>query len=165
MKLAASALLMTLALAGCTPATSPAESEPDVVSEAEPSPPPSAPTAPGGCDVSSERAMAATIGAQIDALSLGDFAGAYEWAAPAFQMNVPLEVFEIVIQDGYSSLLEARSHTLSDCVVFPQELGNTVVTVRTVSGGVFTYYYELINTDQGWRILGAAEIAPVSSGT
>ena len=112
-----------------------------------------------------ERAMAATIGAQIDALSLGDFAGAYEWAAPAFQMNVPLEVFEIVIQDGYSSLLEARSHTLSDCVLFPQDLGNTVVTVRTVSGGVFTCYYELINTDQGWRILGAAEIAPVSSGT
>jgi len=40
-----------------------------------------------------------------------------------------------------------------------------VVTVRTISGGVFTYYYELINTDQGWRILGAAEISPVTSGT
>jgi hypothetical protein len=109
--------------------------------------------------------MAATIGAQIDALSQGDYAGAYEWAAPAFQMNVPLEIFELVIQDGYSSLLDASSHTLSDCVLFPQDLGNTVVTVRTISGEVFTYYYELINTDQGWRILGAAEIAPVSSGT
>ncbi len=164
MKLAASALLVALTLAGCAPASPPLESEPEPTLDAEP-PPPSAPTAPGGCDVSAERAMAATIGAQIDALSLGDFDGAYELAAPAFQMNVPLEVFEIVIQNGYSSLLEARSHTLSDCVLFPQDLGNTVVTVRTVSGEVFTYYYELINTDQGWRILGAAEIAPVSSGT
>jgi len=33
-----------------------------------------------------------------------------------------------------------------------------------VSGEVFTYCYEMINTDEGWRILGAAEIAPVSSG-
>jgi len=163
-KFAASALLVVLTLAGCAPASPPLESEPETTLDAEPSPP-SAPTAPGGCDISTERAMATTIGAQIDALSVGDYAGAYEWAAPAFQMNVPLEIFEIVIQDGYSSLLEARSHTLSDCVLFPQDLGNTVVTVRTVSGGVFTYYYELINTDQGWRILGAAEIAPVSSGT
>ena len=164
MKLAASALLVVLTLAGCAPPSPSVESEPETLMEADPSPP-SAPTAPRGCDISSERAMAATVGAQIDALSQGDYAGAYEWAAPAFQMNVPLEVFEIVIQDGYSSLLEARSHTLSDCVLFPQDLGNTVVTVRTVSGGVFTYYYELINTDQGWRILGAAEIAPVTSGT
>lgn len=161
MKFMASAFLVVLTLAGCAPASPPVESEPEVLSEVEPS----APTAPGGCDISTERAMSSTIGAQIDALSLGDFAGAYEWSAPAFQMNVSLEVFEIVIQDGYSSLLEARSHTLSDCVLFPQDLGNTVVTVRTVTGEVFTYYYELINTDQGWRILGAAEISPVSSGT
>ena len=164
MKLIVGALLVALTLAGCAPASPPVESEPETLLDADP-PPPAAPTAPGGCDISTERAMAATVGAQIDALSQGDYAGAYEWAAPAFQMNVPLEVFEIVIQDGYSSLLEARSHTLSDCVLFPQDLGNTVVTVRTVSGGVFTYYYELINTDQGWRILGAAEIAPVTSGT
>jgi hypothetical protein len=50
-------------------------------------------------------------------------------------------------------------------VLFPQDLGNTVVTVRTTSQEVFTLYYQLVNTDQGWRILGAAEIAPVSSGT
>lgn len=164
MKFLASALLVVLTLAGCAPASPPAESEPETTLDTE-TPPPSAPTAPGGCDISTERAMAATIGAQIDALSLGDYAAAYEWSAPAFQMNVSLEVFEIVIQNGYSSLLDARSHTLSDCVLFPQDLGNTVVTVRTIAGGVFTYYYELINTDQGWRILGAAEIAPVSSGT
>jgi hypothetical protein len=164
MKLAPWAVAIAIVLSSCA-VEAPSDASPPAPPVEEETAEPSVPSAPGPCDVDNERAMAATIGAQIDALSLGDFAGAYEWAAPAFQMNVPLEVFEIVIQDGYSSLLEARSHTLSDCVVFPQELGNTVVTVRTVSGGVFTYYYELINTDQGWRILGAAEIAPVSSGT
>jgi len=164
MKLAPWAVAIAIVLSSCA-VDAPSNASPPAPPVEEETTEPSVPAAPGPCDVDNERAMAATIGAQIDALSLGDFAGAYEWAAPAFQMNVPLEVFEIVIQDGYSSLLEARSHTLSDCVVFPQELGNTVVTVRTVSGGVFTYYYELINTDQGWRILGAAEIAPVSSGT
>ena len=164
MKLAPWAVAIAIVLSSCA-VEAPSDASPPAPLVEEETTEPSVPSAPGPCDVDNERAMAATIGAQIDALSLGDFAGAYEWAAPAFQMNVPLEVFEIVIQDGYSSLLEARSHTLSDCVVFPQELGNTVVTVRTVSGRVFTYYYELINTDQGWRILGAAEIAPVSSGT
>ena len=121
-------------------------------------------TAPAPCDGENERAMSATIGAQIDALRAGNFSEAYSWAAPAFQQNVTEEMFERVIREGYSSLLESRSHTLSDCVLFPRDLGNTVVTVTTVSGEVYTYYYELIKTAEGWRILGAAEIAPVSSG-
>ena len=135
--------------------TSPLESESDDSSNL---------TAPAPCDVDNDRAMSATIGAQIDALRAGNFSEAYSWAAPAFQQNVTEEMFERVIREGYSSLLESRSHTLSDCVLFPRDLGNTVVTVTTVSGEVYTYYYELIKTAEGWRILGAAEIAPVSSG-
>jgi hypothetical protein len=164
MKLASWVVFVAVVLSSCS-AEEPRDIAPPAAPAEEETTESSAPAAPSPCDIDNERAMGETIGAQIDALRAGDYAGAYEWAAPAFQMNVPLEVFEIVIQDGYSSLLEARSQTLSDCVLFPQDLGNTVVTVRTISGGVFTYYYELINTDQGWRILGAAEIAPVSSGT
>jgi len=162
-KLLPSVFLSALVLSGCAPAEPNPAPPPETSIETETTEP--APrSAPGPCDVVNEREMGETIGAQITALRTGDYAAAYEWAAPAFQMNVPLEVFEIVIQDGYSSLLESRSHTVSDCVLFPSDLGNTVVTVRTVSGEVFTYYYEMINTDEGWRILGAAEIAPVSSG-
>jgi len=135
--------------------TSPGESQSDNSSNL---------TAPAPCDVGNDRAMSATIGAQIDALRAGNFSEAYSWAAPAFQQGVTEEMFESVIREGYSSLLESRSHTLSDCVLFPRDLGNTVVTVTTVSGEVYTYYYELINTAEGWRILGAAEIPPVSSG-
>ena len=135
--------------------TSPGESQSDSSSNL---------TAPAPCDVGNDRAMGATIGAQIKALRTGNFSEAYSWAAPAFQQNVTEEMFENVIREGYSSLLESRSHNLTDCVLFPRDLGNTVVTVTTVSGEVYTYYYELINTAEGWRILGAAEIPPVSSG-
>jgi len=141
--------------ANITEPTSPIECETDDSSDL---------TAPATCDVDNDRAMSATIGGQINALRAGDFSEAYSWAAPAFQQNVTEEMFERVIREGYSSLLESRSHTLSDCVLFPRDLGNTVVTVTTVSGEVYTYYYELIKTAEGWRILGAAEIAPVSSG-
>ena len=162
-KLLLGVLLSALVLGGCASedSSNPPPAEPQGEQETSETAPLSA---PAPCDVANERDMGESIGAQIDALRAGDFAAAYAWAAPSFQMNVSLEVFEIVIQDGYSSLLESRSHTLSDCVLFPRDLGNTVVTVRTVSGEVFTYYYEMINTDEGWRILGAAEIAPVSSG-
>lgn len=163
MKLSSWVVLSTLVVSGCAPTESSPAPPPETSIETDTTEPAPRST-PGPCDVVNEREMGETIGAQITALRAGDYATAYEWAAPAFQMNVPLEVFEIVIQDGYSSLLESRSHTLSDCVLFPQDLGNTVVTVRTVSGEVFTYYYEMINTEEGWRILGAAEIAPVSSG-
>lgn len=163
MKLLPWVFLSALVMSGCAPEEPNPAPPPETSIETETTEP--APrSSPGPCDVVNEREMGESIGAQITALRVGDYAAAYEWAAPAFQMNVPLEVFEMVIQDGYSSLLESRSHTLSDCVLFPQDLGNTVVTVRTVSGEVFTYYYEMINTEQGWRILGAAEIAPVSSG-
>lgn len=163
MKLIPALVLCSLALGGCATVDTTPPPEPVEELEAEMTEP-SPRTTPEPCDTSSERAMSDSIGAQIDALRAGDYAEAYSWAAPAFQQNVSLEVFELVIQDGYTSLLEARSHTLSDCVLFPRDLGNTVVTVRTVTNEVFTYYYEMINTEGGWRILGAAEIAPVSSG-
>lgn len=164
MKPLALTLLTMLTLGACSPGPLAEESVRETLPEATIEEP-SQRTAPGPCDVASERAMAATIGAQIEALAAGDFEQAYQWAAPAFQLSVTVEIFETVIRQGYPSLLAARSYTLSDCVLFPQDLGNTVVTVRTTSQEVFTFYYEMINTADGWRILGAAEISPVSSGT
>jgi hypothetical protein len=159
-----SSLVMAVLLAGCSTPVSEAPREPTDDASAEiPLRDPDQ-SAPGPCDVATERAMTDAIGTQIDALSAGDFAAAYEMAAPAFQLSVPLDVFQVVILEGYASLLEARSHSLSDCVTFPNDLANTVVTVTTQSGAVVTYYYEMIDTEEGWRVLGAAEIAPVTSG-
>ena len=124
------------------------------------SPPPSSPNTPTPCDVVTERAMGNTIGTQIDAFRAGDFEAAYQMAAPAFRATVSVEAFEVVITGGYQHLLEAQSHALSDCIMFPHGLANTVVTVRTASDTTSTYYYEMVDTDEGWRILGAATIAP-----
>lgn len=150
------AIIALVILSGCS------IQEPQDVSVQTPStsPPSSSPNTPTACDVVTERAMNATIGTQIEAFRVGDFEAAYEMAAPAFQANVSVELFEGVITGGYQSLLEAESHTLSDCIVFPQSLANTVVTVRTTGGSTSTYYYEMVDTDQGWRILGATAIAP-----
>ncbi|MFM1953322.1 MAG: hypothetical protein RL187_531 [Actinomycetota bacterium] len=120
-------------------------------------------TGPTSCQPSTEGALRDTISAQIDAFGDKDFSSAYQFAAPGFQEVVSLEAFEEIIVSQYASLLDAQSVSFSDCVEFPGALANTVVTVRTRSGGVSTYYYELIETDQGWRVIGAAEIAAVSS--
>jgi hypothetical protein len=109
-KLLPSVFLSALVLSGCASVEPNPALPPETSIETETTAP--APrSAPGPCDVVNEREMGETIGAQITALRARDYAAAYEWAAPAFQMNVPLEVFEIVIQDGYSSLLESRSHS------------------------------------------------------
>lgn len=158
------ALVVLALLAGCTEPRSGTAPESGDNPAAGSSTPESSQSAPGPCDVATQGAMSETIGGQIDALSSGEFAAAYELAAPSFQLTVPLDVFETVILEGYASLLEAQSHRLSDCVTFPNDLANTVVTVTTRSGGVATYYYEMLLTDEGWRVLGAAEIAPVTSG-
>ena len=121
------------------------------------------PSGPRSCPATTEGALRDTISAQIDAFGDEDFSSAYQFAAPGFQEVVSLEAFEEIIVTQYSSLLDAQSVSFSDCVEFPGALANTVVTVRTRSGGVSTYYYELIETDQGWRVMGAAEIAAVSS--
>ncbi len=160
-KIFAVALATVLALSACS--GQPVPDRP--VPAPRPDPPSSTPAAPGPCDVSTERDMGATIGSQIDAFRAGDFEAAYDMAAPSFQDSVSLEAFQTVITTGYESLLDAQSHRLSDCVVFPQRLANTVVTVRTTSGSTSTYYYEMVNTDKGWRILGATGIAPVGTNT
>ena len=161
MKLIPLVMLGMIVIAGCS-----AESQNQETSQvATPGSASSEPTRPGSCDVTTERAMGATIGTQIDALRAGDFEAAYDMAAPSFQSAVPREAFEAIIMGGFQSLLDAQSHTLSDCVVFPNNLANTVVTVRTIGGSTFTYYYAMINTEQGWRVLGATEIGPAGSAT
>ena len=120
-------------------------------------------TGPRSCQAATEGALQETIQAQIDAFGDENFSTAYQFAAPGFQEVVSLEAFEEIIVSQYASLLDAQSVSFSDCVEFPGALANTVVTVRTTSGGVSTFYYELIETDLGWRVMGAAEIAAVFS--
>jgi hypothetical protein len=124
------------------------------------------PTGPQPCDVATERAVGAAIGAQIDALRAGDFATAYLLAAPQFRAEISEDTFEAIIRDGFDALLQASSFTLSQCQVNPsQSLAETTVTLRTTSAEVTTLRYLTIELPEGWRILAAEPVAPVTLGT
>lgn len=124
------------------------------------------PTGLQPCDVATERAVGDTIGSQIDALREGDFETAYVLAAPDFQAGVPLDAFETIIRRGFPGLLDASNFTLSGCLVDPsQSLAETVVTLRTADEDVITLRYQVRELPEGWRILGATPVAPVSQGT
>jgi hypothetical protein len=124
------------------------------------------PTGLRPCDVATERAVGDTIGSQIDALREGDFETAYVLAAPDFQAGVPLDAFETIIRRGFPGLLDASNFTLSGCLVDPsQSLAETVVTLRTADEDVITLRYQVRELPEGWRILGATPVAPVSQGT
>jgi hypothetical protein len=160
-------MITALVLVGCVaPAMNPPELNPAELNAPEEQPDDSASAPVGPCSVEVERALGETIGAQIGALGSGDFEGAYAFAAPEFQESITVELFEIIIRDGFDSLLSADSHTLSTCVYNPK-LGraSTVVTVRTTSQEIFTLAYSLRETDQGWRIVGADPVEPVTAVT
>lgn len=154
--------LALAALTGCSPAELAVAEEPPVIDE------PQQPEVPGlqPCNVSTEAAVGETIGTQIDALRAEDYRAAYLLAAPSFQAGISLEAFELIIRQGFSSLLEADSYTLSNCVVDPStSLAQTTVTLRTVDQDVLTLRYLVTELPEGWRILGAEPVAPVSQGT
>ena len=124
------------------------------------------PTGLQPCDVATEAAVGDTIGSQIDALRDGEFETAYLLAAPDFQAGVPLDAFETIIRRGFPGLLEASNFTLSGCLVDPsQSLAETIVTLRTADEDVITLRYQVRELQEGWRILGATPVAPVSQGT
>lgn len=155
--------LAVFAVIGCAPV----ENDPDeaalaVVDE------PQKTDVPGlqPCDVATESAVGETIGTQIEALQAEDFRVAYLLAAPDFQAGISLEAFELIIRQGFPSLLEAASFTLSDCLVDPsRSLAETTVTLRTADQEVLTLRYLVTEVPEGWRILGAEPIAPVTLGT
>lgn len=118
------------------------------------------------CTPDVERAVGGTIRAQIDAFGQGDFDGAYALSAPQFRLSVAREAFEVLIRQGFDSLLSASSVTLSQCIFDPSDdAAETTVTVRTTSDDVVTLRYLLTLTADGWRILAAAPTPPVSVGT
>lgn len=156
--------LSAVLLGGC--ATDTAELPPDTSQssglEAELSPTPSGPQP---CDVTTERDISRTIGTQIEALKVGDFAAAYAMASPSFQSQVSEAGFEAVIKGSFGVLLETSSFTLSNCQVLPEESrALTVVTIRTTSNEVSTLTYQVRETTTGWRIEGAAFSDPVTLG-
>lgn len=125
-----------------------------------PSEPPSEdPGLPVACDPATEAAVATPVAAQLDALAAGDFAAAYAQASPFFRTVVTRERFEALIREGYPELLDVAARRLEGCTVLNRRAA-LVVTVTTTPGARRTLAYELSDTDEGWRIDGAQDMAP-----
>lgn len=170
-RLAGAAVAVAVWLAGCTsgaPAAQPGP-RPGGVEDPAPAPAPAAPVPPappgddprlpGPCDPATEAAVAAPVAAQLDALAAGDFVAAYAQASPFFRTVVPQERFEALIRDGYPELLDVAARRLEGCTVLNRRAA-LVVTVTTTPGARRTLAYELSDTDEGWRIDGAQDMAP-----
>lgn len=161
--LLAACAVSLIAVAGCTPLESVTGGVESPVALPQQTP---EIIGPQPCDVATERGVGEAIGAQIDALRAGDFDAAYLFAAPDFRAGVPLAAFEGIIRQGFPSLLEASSFSLSGCIVDPrQALAETTVTVRTTSQEVTTLRYVVTELPEGWRILAAQPVAAVSQGS
>jgi hypothetical protein len=101
-----------------------------------------------------EPGIEATIGAQIDAFLLDDFAKAFSYASPNIQgIFGSSDRFGQMVQNGYPMVWrpdDVRYLELRDIA------GNLwqKVQIRDRKGTVHVLDYQMIQTDDGWRING-----------
>ncbi|GEM_PF-616052 len=114
---------------------------------------------PGPCDPAVEAAVAGTVAAQLDALAVGDFAAAYAWASPFFRTVVDPDRFTTMIRTEYPELLDVASRRLEGCNVLNRR-AVLVVALTAGDGARRTLAYELGESEEGWRIDGAYDVAP-----
>jgi len=161
---------MLVLLAACTVATerpvattTPTGPPPAADRAPDPAPrPPSTPdpTAPQACDPATRAAIGAPVTAQLEALTVGDFDGAYAVTSPFFRTVVSRAQFELLIRDAYPELVGNGGHRLDECGVRGRR-GFIVVGVRS---GVRTVVlrYDLSQEEDGWRIDGAIALPGVT---
>lgn len=114
---------------------------------------------PGPCDPATEAAVAGTVAAQLDALAVGDFVAAYGWASPFFRTVVDPDRFTTMIRTEYPELLDVASRRLEGCNALNRR-AVLVVAITAGDGARRTLAYELGETEEGWRIDGAYDVAP-----
>lgn len=96
----------------------------------------------------------ATIGAQIEAFRADDFATAFTFASPNIQgLFGTSERFGLMVRKGYPMVWRP------DDVQFLElrEIGGALwqkVLIRDMAGGLHVLDYQMIRTDDGWKIDG-----------
>lgn len=128
--------------------------EPDLAPRPDPAPDT---TAPDGCPDATRDAIATTVGTQLDAFALEDFAAAYAMTSPYFRLVFATDDFEEMIRTDYPELVGNRGHRFDDCQVRNRR-AFIVVGVRAGSpsdSGEIVLRYDLSEEPDGWRIDGA----------
>lgn len=173
MRTAATAVAIVLAaiLGGCAERSEMAV-VPELTMSASPTPstPPkdaeSEDSTPQPCSSEIELAIRSTIESQTQAFANDDFELAYSFASPSFQASVGLERFVQIINGSYGPLISSSDLVFSDC---HSDLGEQfgVISVRFIQANndVFGLQYLMLNSDLGWRVEGASNLAVVGEGS
>jgi len=170
----ASIALVSLLLAGCSPAgPTQLESTPqasDVPFETEASPTetqePESSVRPRECSLETKGLLVATIESQISAFAKEDYESAYSFASPSFRSSVNLQSFVAIIAGSYGPLILSTELAFSNCVVSEDDsLG--VIEVRFVEGGneLYAIRYLMVSTEKGWRVEGATNLEVIAEGS
>ena len=104
--------------------------------------------------VAPEPDIEATIGAQIDAFLVDDFARAFTYASPGIQgVFGTHERFGQMVQNGYPMVWRPGDVQYLELREFGGALWQRVM-IRDQAGGVHMLDYQMINTAEGWRVNG-----------
>lgn len=104
--------------------------------------------------VPSEPDIEATIGAQIDAFQIDDFAKAFTFASPNIQgMFGSSDRFGLMVQNGYPMVWRPGEVQYLELRDVAGALWQRVM-IRDRLGGVHMLDYQMIETADGWRING-----------
>lgn len=94
------------------------------------------------------------IASQIEAFKVDDFATAFTYASPTIKrlFGTP-ERFGAMVRQGFPMVWRP-----ADVTYLAQERRNGMtyqnVLIKDASGGLFTFEYEMIETENGWQING-----------
>lgn len=164
--LALLAVVVPLALLGCSTtvrdvaapgATDPSDAAPAPDAPTLPTPPPPSatdPVRPLECDEAVRADVEAVVAGQLAAFGDGDLARAHAYASEGFRATVPLERFEVIIREGYSSLLAIERHELLECRSDGSRAA-ALVGVVADDGAPALLAYDLVLEPVGWRVRGA----------
>jgi ketosteroid isomerase-like protein len=101
-------------------------------------------------------AIHAAVRGQLEAFRKGDFAAAYQFAAPNIQAQFPLPEFETMVRRGYPVI--ARNVDAIFGLTL-EDGSRAAVTVRVIGPGQLTvaFRYMLEFIEGRWRIVGVQE--------
>ena len=104
------------------------------------------------------------ITGQLEAFSVDDFDGAFEYAAPNIQMMFKSpENFEQMVTNGYPMVHRNRSYTFGEYTE-ERQFSTQIVNLEATNGSVYQLRYDLVATQAGWKIMGVQILSQTSTG-
>jgi hypothetical protein len=148
-KTCALALITMLFITACSQAPNLLDDAPEVTVEPEENTPKL--PQPEACSEATLGNLTVVITGQAQALSVSDFAGAYEFASPDFRARVPLNIFAQVIDPQYAMLLSFESASYGQCTSIEgsEALLSVIVESREFQPVAMLYHMVFVN-GQWW---------------